>query len=187
MASSLAGSCGPAMGLARSFRAAKALLPASASVACRKWSGVCELVHMSWGHARGRRASEPGRPKRRPLVVVGIDCRAPRELGAGRAVLTSSVRSLRGPRGAGPAAEHWTSRAWRVPAAAETGHRGQAPCQASGKQVRPGLGGIPAFLVCALANLYSLEFSALKRGLELPLQELVCRIPESSYVKSTYL
>lgn len=61
MASFLAGSCGPAMGLARSFRAAKALLPASASVACRKWSGACELMHIrSWGQARGRRASEPG-------------------------------------------------------------------------------------------------------------------------------
>ncbi|XP_017517103.2 large ribosomal subunit protein bL19m [Manis javanica] len=63
MASSLAGSCGPAMGLARSFRAAKALLPASASVACRARVGPARQ--------RSTGPPEPGafQPPQKPVIA----------------------------------------------------------------------------------------------------------------------
>ncbi|XP_008563297.1 PREDICTED: 39S ribosomal protein L19, mitochondrial-like, partial [Galeopterus variegatus] len=48
MAACVVGGCGVPVGLARRFQAARTLLRASASVACRKWSGACEL-----GRGRG--------------------------------------------------------------------------------------------------------------------------------------
>lgn len=94
--------------------------------------------------------------------------------GQARAALISVVRACRGPLGVGQAAEHGTCGAWRIPAAAETSYRGHAPAAAPEEQVSPDLGAIAAFGVCAFA----LGVPALRRGLELPLCELVCRTRE---------
>ncbi|XP_014702760.1 large ribosomal subunit protein bL19m [Equus asinus] len=63
MAASIAGGCGAAAGLARSFRAATALLPAPASFACRA----------RWGSARQQSTgpAEPGafQPPPKPVIV----------------------------------------------------------------------------------------------------------------------
>lgn len=90
----------------------------------------------------------------------------PGELRTARAVLSPAVCSRRGPRGAGPAAEHGTfpARCGRVPAAPEACHRGQAPPSAPGNQVRPHLGTMPAFWVGELSKPSSLKIWAVKLG-----------------------
>lgn len=133
MAAGLAGLYGPSMGLTRSFRAARALLPAPTSIACCKWSGAGEL-------GRGAPPDQGGSPPPPPLEPrvgeVAAPCR-PR----GRPSIPISVfRFLRAPYGRGPAAEHGAFRASKVPAAAEARHRGQASSPGPGQEVRPGPG-----------------------------------------------
>ncbi|XP_019489989.1 PREDICTED: 39S ribosomal protein L19, mitochondrial [Hipposideros armiger] len=68
MAASIAGGCGPAMGLARSIGVARALLLAPASVACR--------AHAGPGRQRSTGPSEPGAFKPPPKPVI-VDKRRP--------------------------------------------------------------------------------------------------------------
>lgn len=63
-----------------------------------------------------------------------------RELRTGRRSRDPCVCPRRRPRGAGPAAEHWTFAARRVQAAPQASDRGQAPPPAPGNPVRPGPG-----------------------------------------------
>lgn len=83
---------------------------------------------------------------------------------SGRVLLTSVARYCRGPRGAGPTAEHRTFGAGRVQAAAETGHCGQARSPSSGKEVRPRPARGSRFLgLCACEPAITLEISPLKQ------------------------
>lgn len=80
-----------------------------------------------------------GRPWRRALLGTGAGGHHwSRELRTRRGSRDPCVCSCRRPRGAGPAAEHWTFAAGRVQAAPQTSDRGQAPPPAPGSPVRPG-------------------------------------------------
>lgn len=176
MAASVAGACGAAMDPSRSFRAARALLPALASVAWRKWSGACK--------PGGRRSSGPG--SKEASAEVRGNTRGTASWGrlqGPREVRVTSV-DLCHPLLQGPAWVRTDSRAPDLQSPAHSSRRrsrslwtSAVPLVRKGGEARA-WARLPLFAsVHSRTCLYCGDLGS-KAELEPPLHELVCRIHE---------
>lgn len=176
MAASVAGACGAARDLSRSFRAARALLPALASVTWRKWSGACTPEGRGSSGRGSREASLEVRSNPRGTASWG-DCRARREFWA------SSVDLCR-PLLQGPAWGRSDSRAPDLRSRARSSRRrnrslwtSAVPLVRKGGEAQAGAR-FPLFGSVRLRTCLYFGDLGFKAEVERPLQELLCRIHE---------